>query len=246
MQIKAFIIHLQRAADRRSQVEHLRQKLPVETDIIDAVDNKILTEQDIARAYQRHLHKPHYPFALSRNEIACFLSHRKAWQSIIDQNLDAGFILEDDVALTNEFTSCFATAQKALQQNPDCFIRFPFRDREDGDIVMIENNVKVLRPRHIGLGMVAQLVSYEAAVKLLKATEQFDRPVDTFAQMGWITKVDMLTLQPGGVEEISRDLGGSTIKNKKSLFDKLKREILRPRYRRQLRNKIDSLPKIEP
>ncbi|MFK4824360.1 glycosyltransferase family 25 protein [Paenochrobactrum sp. BZR 588] len=243
MQIKAFIIHLHRATDRRGQVDYLRQQLPVATEILDAVDNKDLSEQDIAHAYQRRLHKPYYPFPLSRNEIACFLSHRKAWQAIVDQNLDAGFVLEDDVALTTDFEPSFAVAQKILQQQPDCFIRFPFRDREEGEIVVHDSNVKVLRPRHIGLGMVAQIVSRQAAIKLLQATEQFDRPVDTFAQMNWITGVDMLSLKPGGVAEISRDLGGSTIKNKKGLFDKLKREILRPLYRSRLRKKIDSLPK---
>lgn len=243
MQIKAFIIHLHRATDRRAQVNALSQQLPVSTEVIDAVDNKNLSEQEIARAYHRHLHKPSYPFTLSRNEIACFLSHRKAWQAIVDQQLDAGFILEDDVALTADFAACFATAQTMLQQKPDCFIRFPFRDREEGELVLIQDNVKVLRPRHIGLGMVAQIVSREAALKLLQITQQFDRPVDTFAQMNWITNVDMLTLQPGGVAEISRDLGGSTIKNKKGLFDKLSREILRPLYRSRLRKKIDSLSK---
>ncbi|MGU3574511.1 glycosyltransferase family 25 protein [Brucellaceae bacterium C25G] len=244
MQIKAFIIHLQRATDRRVQVEHLRDQLPVETEIIEAVDNQNLSDQDISGVYHRALHKPAYPFTLSRNEIACFLSHRKAWQAIVDQNLDAGFVVEDDIALTTDFGKCFATAQEMLTQKDDCFIRFPFRDREEGDVIFTDSDVKVLRPRHVGLGMVAQLVSRQAALKLLKNTVVFDRPVDTFAQMNWITQVDMLTLQPGGVAEISRDLGGSTIKNKKGLLDKLKREILRPRYRSQLRKKINSLPKF--
>lgn len=243
MQIKAFIIHLHRAADRRAQVNHLCQQLPIEADIIEAVDNKNLSEQEMTRVYQRRLHKPYYPFTLSRNEIACFLSHRKTWQAIVDQGLDAGFVLEDDVALTTDFAACFASAQAMLQQKPDCFIRFPFRDREEGEIIAQTDHVKILRPRYIGLGMVAQIVSREAAKKLLKTTEEFDRPVDTFAQMNWITGVDMLSLQPGGVVEISRELGGSTIKNKKGLFDRLSREVLRPLYRSRLRTKIDQMSK---
>ena len=103
--VKAFIIHLERATDRQPQVEELIRKLPVETDVVNAIDGRTLDAQTISRVYRRSAHKPHYPFQLSTNEIACFLSHRKAWQAIVDQEIDAGLVLEDDVELTPEFAA---------------------------------------------------------------------------------------------------------------------------------------------
>jgi GR25 family glycosyltransferase involved in LPS biosynthesis len=94
--------------------------------------------------------------------------------------------------------------------------------------------MRIIEPLPVGLGMVAQLVSRDAARKLLAATRKFDRPVDTTVQMFWVTGVRPLAVQPGGVEEISSKLGGSTIKRKKSALDKLGREILRPLYRRRI------------
>lgn len=233
MNLKAFIIHLERAKGRDLQVEKLVSELPVAADIIDAVDCQTLSASTIEQVYQRYIHQPRYPFRLSHNEIACFLSHRKAWQAIIDQGLDAGFVLEDDVELTPDFGAAFTAAIAHLR--PGDFIRFPFRaDREAGTELYCSGNVRIIEPVPVGLGMVAQLVSREAAQKLLDIARVFDRPVDTTLQMSWITGLKPLSVLPGGVREISAKLGGSTIKQNKSLLDKLSREIMRPLYRHQV------------
>jgi len=234
MNIKAFIIHLARASDRRPQVAKLVQELPVKTEVIDAVDSRTLPEADIRRVYKRKLHAPRYPFELSKNEIACFLSHRKAWQAIVDQKLDAGFVIEDDIELTDVFNAVFNAVTNHFE--PGSFVRFTFRDREQGREVFRNDQLRIIIPNPIGLGMVAQLVSFDAAKKLLAATEQFDRPVDTTVQMRWVTGLQPLAVIPGGVKEISAELGGTTIQHKKSFKDKLAREILRPIYRMRVRN----------
>lgn len=234
MNIKAFIIHLARAKDRRPQVEKLIRELPVKTEVIDAVDSHTLSDTDIKRVYKRKLHAPRYPFALSKNEIACFLSHRKAWQAIVDQGLDAGFVIEDDIELTDVFNAAFHAVTNHFE--PGSFVRFTFRDREQGREVFRNDHLRIIIPNPIGLGMVAQLVSFDAAKKLLAVTEQFDRPVDTTLQMRWVTGLQPLAVIPGGVKEISAALGGTTIQHKKSFKDKLAREILRPIYRMRVRS----------
>lgn len=233
--VKAFIIHLERASDRQPQVEELVRKLPVETEVVKAVDGRTLDAQTITRVYRRSVHTPRYPFQLSTNEIACFLSHRKAWQAIVDQGLDAGLVLEDDVELTSEFAAAYSAACKVLQS--DSFIRFPFRERESGRTVLTTESSRIIEPMPVGLGMVAQLVGRDAAQRLLSATEVFDRPVDTTAQMNWVTGLKPLSVLPGGVKEISVQLGGSTIQKSRSLPDKLKREILRPLYRWKIKSR---------
>lgn len=233
--IKAFIIHLKRATDRQPQVARLIESLPVEAEVVEAVDGRTLDPQVIARVYRRAVHRPHYPFPLSTNEIACFLSHRKAWQAIVNQNLDAGFVLEDDVELTPEFPAAFAAARSLADTGS--FIRFPFRERESGRELLNTGGVRIIEPVPVGLGMVAQLIGRDAARRLLAATEVFDRPVDTTAQMNWVTGLKPLSVLPGGVREISVDLGGSTIQKSRALPDKLKREILRPLYRWQVKRR---------
>lgn len=228
--IKAFIVHLGRARQRAAQVDRLVAALPVPADIIDAVDGLTLSQADRDRVYRRNLHKPAYPFELSNSEIACFLSHRKAWAAIVEQGLDAGFVIEDDVALTADFPAAFAAATACL--TPGAFVRFPFRaDRETGEEILSRGATRVIRPRAVGLGMVAQLVSRGAAIRLLQATETFDRPVDTMVQMDWLLHLSPLAVLPGGVSEISSTLGGTSMKRQSGFSEKLAREILRPLYR---------------
>ncbi len=232
-QIKAFIVHLERATERRAQVAELMAQLPIPAEILIAVDSKQLSDEQVAQAYQPRLHKPYYPFRLSRNEVACFLSHRKTWQAIVDQNLDAALVLEDDVALTPDFPAAFAAACKVLGKQS--FIRLPFRpEKEHGALVMECEGAKVIRPCPVGLGTIGQLISKEAAQMLLDITVQFDRPVDTFEQMNWVTGLTPLAVIPGGVDEISASLGGSTLKPPRNLRHKLHRELMRPLYRRSV------------
>lgn len=228
--IKAFIIHLSRSKDRQQQVDLLSQTLPVPTDVVDAVDARNMTEVDVQLVYKPGLHAPRYPFALNIREVACFLSHRKAWQAIVDQKLTAGLVLEDDVALTPDFANAYAVAAGFIR--PEDFIRFPFRPhRENGLEIFAADNARILQAKPVGLGMVMQLVGHDAAKRLLAVTETFDRPVDTTLQMNWITGLSPLAVVPGGVREVSSQLGGSTIQQQKPLLEKLRREILRPIYR---------------
>lgn len=231
--IRGFVVHLNRAFDRLPQVEKLMAGLPVASEIVEAVDGRSLTKAEVDRVYRRRLYSPSYPFAMSLGEIACFLSHRKAWAAIVEQNIDAGLIFEDDVEIDDSFHAAFAAAKACLK--PGAFIRFPFRmGKERGARILTQGDVNVIQPTRIGLGMVAQLVSRDAAVRLLQATAFFDRPVDTTVQMSWLTNVAPFAVLPGGVHEISSQLGGSTIKSHKTLMEKLSREVLRPLYRARI------------
>lgn len=234
MQLGAMIVHLGRATGRVKNLEGLRRDLPFVTQVVDAIDGMMLTADEYCH-YDRKVITPVYPFELRHTEIACFLSHRKCWQHIVDQNLDAAVILEDDARLeSNTFTSAMDRALSILK--PGDFIRFPIKQREvDGVVISSNSLVTIRKPEQIALGMVVQIVTKEAAVKLLDASHRFDRPVDTFLQMDWVHGVNVLSVWPSGVSEISQTLGGSMIDHKtKSVGSKIMREILRPIYRSRI------------
>jgi len=233
MCVEALIIHLARAEKRRAHVDQLVASLPLDASIIDAIDGNTLCDSDMASFCSPRLHRPVYPFALSRNEVACFLSHRKAWQAILDRNLDAALIMEDDAAPTLSFASSLALGLSHI--GAAGFIRFPFREgRERGRVVAEVDGVSLIEPVCVGLGMVAQLVNRTTAIQLLRATEQIDRPVDTLLQMPWVTGVVPRSIVPGAISEISPTLGGTTLSKKPGALAKLKREGLRPVYRMQI------------
>ncbi|UUP16531.1 glycosyltransferase family 25 protein [Nitratireductor thuwali] len=233
--IKAYIIHLHRATRRQLNVEMLARALEVPVTVLHAEDERWITPETLDKHVRRRLYRPYYPFPLNRAEVACFLSHRRAWRTIVEDGVHAGLILEDDAALTAEFDPAFDVARRALQNG--ALVRFPYRnDREHGRVLFQDGDHQVIEPNPVGLGMVAQLVSREAAQRLLIATRHFDRPVDVFAQMHWVTGIAPLSVRPSGIREVSHELGGSMLKQRKGVLDRISHEVLRPIYRRKVRS----------
>lgn len=233
---KAFIIHLERSAQRRPQVERLRAALPCASEIFAATDGALLAQDDVDRVYRRGLKQPFYPFALNRGEIGVFLSHRAVWRKILAEGLGYALIFEDDAEIDPKiFARTFALAREsralwayALAPSEKTPVR--------GEILAQGEGVALLRPDNPPLRAIAQFVSAQAARRLLEVTEGFDRPVDTFLQMSWVTGVELLAFKPSGVRDASGGIGGSTIQaRKKPLSQKLARETLRPLYRAQVR-----------
>ena len=95
------IIHLERSLERKPQVRKLQKDLPYRTKVVEAVDGS-KRDNDFSKIYIPRLLRPRYPFSLRSAEVACFQSHRKCWQEILDRGLEAALIIEDDVDIIDE------------------------------------------------------------------------------------------------------------------------------------------------
>lgn len=224
------IIHLERSLERKPQVRKLKKNLPYRTKVVEAVDGSN-PDNDFSKSYIPRLLCPRYPFNLRSAEVACFQSHQKCWQEILDQGLDAALIIEDDVDIIDEeFTAAVELAMNEIKMGD--LIRFPIKPREKPRSRSVKrDNISIFEPTLVGLGTQAQIVTYDAARRLLERTERFDRPIDVYLQLRWKHGVRILTLWPNGVREHSSSLGGSLIGKEKNKTDKLRRELLRPLYR---------------
>jgi GR25 family glycosyltransferase involved in LPS biosynthesis len=229
MSCRGYIIHLKRATDRRRQAEAFVASLPMPAELLDAVDGKAMSAAALQERARRDLHSPRYPFPLANGEIACFLSHRRAWQAIVDSGCDAGLIAEDDVAAASpDFVPLIETVLAGL--SPGDFVRFPMRERgEQGRRTWGIGRLHVIEPRLPALNMQMQIVGREAARLLLAASEEFDRPVDSFVQMQWLHGARMLSARPIVIRELGGELGGSVIHpRRRTIVDRLVHEIQRP------------------
>jgi glycosyl transferase family 25 len=230
---KAFILHLERAIPRTANVERLRARLPIESEIVAAVDGGELTQDEIGRAYAPRRFKPRYPFALAATEIGAFLSHRAAWKRIVDERLDFAFIFEDDAQIDAEPFSAlleFVSAERAAWD----YVLLPAKPIRKGAAVARRGAFCLLRPDAPPLRAIGQVVSITAAERLLDRTLPFDRPVDTFLQMTWVTGQPLLVASPSPVSDVSREAGGTTVQRKSLGFaERLRHEAMRPIYRAQ-------------
>ncbi len=242
---KCFIIHLKRAKNRRPYVDDIISKLKMTSEIIDAVDGKLLTDRNISNHYsETPIHSPSYPFKLNKGEVGCFLSFRKAWQKIVEQKLSAGLIFEDDVSLDlDAFNESLSSALKWIDEYG--YIQFQVRDiPKNSKSIKSYQGVHLLQPMPTLLRCSAQLVSYSTAKKLLEITKRFDRPVDGLLQLNWDTKINITTISPSGVIDNTRASGGSNLSLKIPLNQRLKQEFNRIKYRYYIKKYTNKYYKI--
>lgn len=244
MNPQAFIISLRRCHDRVENVRRLAEACPIPCQTWDAVDGRSLSEEEVRKWYRPGLHQPTYPFSITRGEVGAFLSHRGIWQRIVDADLPAGLVLEDDIELGTGFADALHLAIENLPRSGYIQFQIRKRHRSASEVARTSQN-QIVRPDRVPLGAVAQLISREAAKRLLQATQTFDRPIDTFVQMHWLHGVDVLIATPPCVREISSALGGSMIhvqKVQRSKWDTLLREWNRYRYQQQLKRLYRRFP----
>lgn len=171
--IPIFVINLDRRADRLSEMHRRLSAVPFER--IASVDGRALTVEDVARFVS-----PRRPYEMSRQEVGCFLSHRKTWQTIVDRNLPVACVLEDDVQLSPDFSDFVGTRdwlpasfdlikiETMLERTWISREVAPARDRM----------ISELRATHFGAG--AYLMSRAGASRLLALTTRPDRAVDDY------------------------------------------------------------------
>ena len=231
---KAYILHLERATSRAANVQALKDRLPIECEIVAAVDGARLSRLELDQAYARRRFRPHYPFALTTAEVGVFLSHRAAWRRIVDEKLDFAVVFEDDAQVdTGPFTALieFVTAERAAWD----YVLMPAAPVRNGTPVARRGALVLVRPDAPPLRAIGQIVSRAAAARLLECSLPFDRPVDTFLQMTWVTGQPVLVASPSPVRDVSRQTGGTTVQRRSmGLVERIRHEALRPIYRAQV------------
>ena len=93
MQIIGLVIHLGRATARRPLAERLVAECGVPARILDAVDGRALEAKGAltALAMPQPL-EPRFPFPMGPGEYGCFLSHRDAWEALVDSGAEAASV----------------------------------------------------------------------------------------------------------------------------------------------------------
>ena len=232
--LKAFILHLERAISRKANVQLLIASLPNESEVIAAVDGARLTRQELDQAYVRRRFEPRYPFALTTTEVGVFLSHRLAWRRIVDDALEFAFIFEDDAEIDPAAFPALIEFVIAERGTWD-YVLLPAKPIRGGTAIAQRGGLALIRPDAPPLRAIAQIVSLAAAKRLLDRTLPFDRPVDTLLQMTWVTGQPVLVAQPSSVRDVSLKTGGSTVQRKSmGLAERLRHEAMRPIYRAQV------------
>ncbi|MCX5544995.1 glycosyltransferase family 25 protein [Paraburkholderia sp. CNPSo 3076] len=95
------IVSLARSG-RRERIAEVMSRYGVDFSFIDAIDARRFESDELARLYDDSAARSRYRRALTRGEVACFLSHRLLWQRVVSGGRSV-IVLEDDALLDHAF-----------------------------------------------------------------------------------------------------------------------------------------------
>lgn len=167
-----FYINLANRPDRREFMERQFGELGLIGRRIEAVTAAEISTEDADRYCSTSR-----PTFLRRNELACTLSHERAWQAMLDSQHEAALILEDDAelsALLPAFLSEVATLPYDLIRIETTGARM----RVYPTASMGASGVSVREFRSTPMGAAGYILKAEAARRLIGAPELRQRHLD--------------------------------------------------------------------
>ncbi len=236
--VKTYVISLPSAVERRASVCRQLEKSTVDWEIVDAIQAataEVSQVLDLCRESDQW-HKPLQP-----GEVACYLSHRKVWRRMMEQEVDGAIILEDDFELTRPLEEIIALVSSfAMQADMIKLYGTPKISRIVETVQDDRGTYGLLEAFAVTSGTVGQWVSAKALPKLLAHSEHVRRPIDMDFKHHWEYPMSVYHLSPPVVHEISSSLGGTSIthrKSQKTMRMQLKRWKLKAHfYLRSLKN----------
>ena len=193
--IQALVISLPGSDDRQEKVRSELAKTNLPWRFLEAVRGAALKSDPIE--YQAKKVRRLLGFELTPNELGCFLSHKKAWQECVEQNIPT-IIFEDDFYLLPHFEQV---------------IQFLLNDYPDWDAVRLQglSNVQQMVVKSVGgfsvvnnigdaVGATAYIIKPNVAKNLVKASVDIYEPLDHFLEHHQVHHIHFLAIDPYPVD----------------------------------------------
>ncbi|GAB1137542.1 MAG: glycosyltransferase family 25 protein [Shewanella algae] len=229
MKYKVFVINLARSTERMAHITEQLNRVGVPFERIEGVDGNLLTDEEIEQVSPAKLVQKNYYRALSKGEVGCSLSHKKAWQKIIDDDLDFAFILEDDIYLEDNFSEVVDLMRNLPTKEWDFIKLYPLRKGGQSNIrhAYTYHKHKFISYHKFPISAVAQVVSKKGAKALIKNMPYVVQPVDGHLKSWWTLGIYPFGLIPYCV---SVDLTGLSDINPHGGLEKMKQRKLTKLY----------------
>ncbi|CAN5166924.1 hypothetical protein BH10PSE9_BH10PSE9_23460 [soil metagenome] len=233
--IPIYVINLGTATDRLAHAKSELKRQGLAFRRLPAVDAKGLDAATLTGVFDEEKSKRTYHVPMQKGEIACFLSHRLAWQRFLSDD-DAPFlvILEDDFEMRGNLAALIEAVASASLPPWDMIKLWGKRRSVAQGVARLPGGWRLTREPVLSKRTVGQLVSRAGARKLLATTLPIHRPIDVQLQNWWELGINILTLAPPFVVDVGDEaFGGSSVKDKVTTFDgaKLSREFRRTKLR---------------
>jgi glycosyl transferase family 25 len=233
--IPILVINLDRSGERLTHATRELAAAGLELTRVVAVDFRSMSAADIDSVTSPRSGGRSYYASLMTAEIACTLSHRRAWQAFLDRwTAPFAVILEDDFELRGDLRAVVSALQRTDSDGWDVIKLFNRNRRQAGAAALGKpDRYRLVRNIVVPTGTVGQIVSRAGAQKLLARTLPIDRPIDVQLQHWWELGLNVLTLVPPMIGEAPGPVSQSLLRREQPLVGvhKVKRELRRAVFR---------------
>lgn len=193
--IKILVISLNDAYSRRDRATQSLNETNLTWEFLNAIDGRKLSEpppeynpKKVARLLG---------FELTRGEIGCFLSHKKAWQHCIESN-QVTLVLEDDFLLEPHFTEALNIAIYKYQ-DWDIF-RLQALSETPYEPLAAFGRLTIVKNLKDPLASAGYIIKPSGAKKLLENSSQIFEPIDHFLEHAKFHKAKIVAIKPYAVD----------------------------------------------
>jgi glycosyl transferase family 25 len=198
----AWVINLKRSPERRKYITAHLHELGLPFELIEAVDGRNLTPQELAALYSAERAITYSRRELAPGEVGCCLSHLKLYRRMVDKNIDEALILEDDVIIHADFFEIIKRKtlfpkdwELILLYHGSAPISFWQRQR-------LYQQYQCVKFAGVAYGTLGYLIRQSAARKLLSCAYPICAPMDQLAGGGIRTGVRLYGINPPCMQQL--------------------------------------------
>jgi glycosyl transferase family 25 len=173
--VRALVINLDRSIERLAEFQVEAERCGLDFERLPAVDGRALPAEKLAE-----ITTPAFRFQpIGPAEIGNFLSHRKAWQVLVESGAGWIAVFEDDVRLADDLPAVLDAIE--ADDPPFDIVRLETTLRRvvlDNEGVDLVAGRRMHRMRSWHGGTAAYVIRRDCATRLLKATERLSDPID--------------------------------------------------------------------
>lgn len=229
MAYSIYLINLDRSKERLVFSERQLQSEALNFIRISATDGTQITNEE------RKLYlKPNfseYHKTISNFELACYLSHRRCWQTLLGSRNEFALILEDDFVISQSLRKALDTINQ-FTFDWDCIKLTEAPIKRKALISESINNHELIVYNKVPCRTGAYVISRSGAEKMLAQSEKIGRPIDIQFQYWWESNLIVYGLKPYPINiRVNLDSTIDNINNQRkkanaSTFVKLKQHSL--------------------
>lgn len=172
--MQIFYINLDTATDRRRHIENQLLEVGLTAERISATRPADLPSEFVTA----HCYRPAARVTVSPVELACTMSHRRAWAEIVTRDLPLALILEDDVYLSRRLSSFLNLVEPLCAKLDVLRVETENAETRVGPARAGRGGVTLHRLHSVVWGCAGYIVTRRGAAKLIGDLARYDIPVD--------------------------------------------------------------------